>query len=88
MSDDERANAARAALEGVINEFPDVFVDDENEVMHMPVLTSWVLVTYHDDAADPELLCTHRLNRLHQGTHETIGLLTMALDDVRVREEA
>ena len=81
MVDDKRKDDARAAIERAIDEYGDVFVNDDEDVMRMPVLAHWVLVTTHDDALDPTLEASFRINRKNMGRHETVGLLSIALDD-------
>jgi hypothetical protein len=80
---DGRTRDARAAIEHVINEYQDVLIVDDDSKMHMPVLNNWILITSHDDAVDPTILATHRLCRENQATHETVGLLILACDEMR-----
>jgi hypothetical protein len=79
----DRTEEARQAIEKVIEEFNDVFVDNDPERMSVPVLGRWFLYTSHDDAVNPELIATFWMTKKHQAKHENIGLLTIALDDVR-----
>lgn len=84
VADETRADAARAAIERVIDEFQDVFVSEavEGPSMHMPMLACWVLMTTHDDAQDPTLLAAYRMSRKHMATHETAGMLYLALQEL------
>ena len=80
---DERSQAAREAVETLIAEYRDVFAarDFDGHEVEMPVLSAWVLVTCHDDAADPSIGACHRLTPRYQWRHESIGLMEMAIHD-------
>jgi hypothetical protein len=79
---EERSDEARLAIEKVVQDFVDVFVHDQDDegLMHLPVLQDWVLLTVHDDAIDPTIGASYRMCRKNQSTHQTAGLLTIALD--------
>ena len=79
----ERCDEARLAIEKVINEYGDVFVNDDEGKMHMPVLSCWVLMTTHDDAIDPTILAAYRMSRKNMATHETAGMLYLALQEMQ-----
>ncbi len=82
MTADSRKEDARSAIERVINEFGDVFVSDDDGKMRMPILASWVLLTTHDDVADPTVLAAYRMSRKNRATHETAGMLYLALQEL------
>ena len=79
---DSRTDDARAAIEHAINEFSDVFVNDDDGKMHMPVLSCWILMTTHDDGVDPTILAAYRMSRKNMATHETAGMLYLALQEL------
>lgn len=84
MSTELRNDEARLAIEKVISEYVDVFVYDQDDegLMHMPVLTDWILLAVHDDAIDPTIGASYRMCRKNQSTHQSVGLLHIALDQM------
>ena len=82
MATDARKDEARFAIEKVINDYGDVFVSNDEGKMHMPVLSCWVLMTTHDDVTDPTLLAAYRMSRKNMATHETAGMLYLALKEL------
>ena len=79
-----RKEEAREAIEKVISDYSDVFVTEDDELQNrLPVLSSWVLLTAHDDASDPEVLSTFRMCARYQAAHTTVGMLTLHCDDLR-----
>lgn len=85
MATDARRDEARAAIEAVIDQFQDVFVTEsvDGPTMSMPILGHWILITTHDDAQDPTLLAAYRMSRKNMATHETAGMLWLALQELR-----
>jgi hypothetical protein len=81
MATEARKDEARDAIEAVINQFEDVFVSDPDDeyTMAMPLLGHWCLIMTHDDAQDPTLISGYEITRKNQATHETVGLLWLAL---------
>jgi hypothetical protein len=83
MVSEERREDARAAIESAIEDFQDVYAEEDFEgtPIGLPVLRAWVLVTVHDDAIDPTINATHRMTKTYQSTHESVGLLALAQND-------
>ena len=81
--DEGRIENAREAVEKVINDYVDVFCVESNDglTMHVPSLSAWVLLTVHDDAADPAIIATHRMCAKLQASHQSVGLMTLAIND-------
>lgn len=80
----QRDIEAHEAIEELIRQYSDVFIQgDDQEEFHMPILSAWVLVTVHDDAVNPAINASYRMCRYYQASHESIGLLTLAMDDLR-----
>ena len=84
MSTEERANEARAAIEEAVEKFVDVWVDNEGSDLQsqMPLLGHWTFIVTYDDALDPSILSSYRISRRNQATHETAGLLWLALQEI------
>ena len=84
MSSEERADEARRAIEEAIEKYVDVWVDNVNSDLqsHMPLLGSWTFIVTYDDALDPTILSSYRISRQNQATHETAGLLWLALQEI------
>lgn len=76
---EERKQQAIDAMEAFIAEYVDEFAPD----VDMPVCADWCLVVAHDSACDPCVGGVYRLNRRHQATYRSAGLLQMAVDDYR-----
>lgn len=74
----------RYDLEGLIRSY---VVD--HDLLAMPVVEDWVLVATVNDMADEDNSKWVYMRGLGQATHRTVGLLTMASDDLRgiTREE-
>lgn len=79
---EKRSDEARLAIEKVIHDFIDVFVEDDEGIMHLPVLADWILLTVYDDAIDPTIGASYRMCRENQSTHQSVGLLSIALDQI------
>ena len=71
---DARRNEFTQRVEGLLADFPDVFIKDAT----MPVLRSWVIVAAFDDVQDDGNSGLNVIFGAHQWIHETTGLLRRA----------
>jgi hypothetical protein len=77
--DAEKRNALRNRLVDLFSEYADVL---SNGAV-VPILGDWVVVLTFDGAADPGRATAFKLTGEYQWSHHTVGLLTMAADDLR-----
>ena len=79
MDTNERTEEARRAVEVLIEQYRDVFVDNSDLEMNLPVLSSWILLMVHDDPTDPTIISTYQMTARHQAWYISIGMMTVAI---------
>ena len=78
MTDDPIRDKLRDDVEGLLRDYA-----ASKDAMGMAAIEDWVLVATFDDLDDPDNGKWTYLRAANQSVHRTVGLLTIASDDLR-----